>query len=766
MKETGEERQKLRIKLYGIVQGVGFRPFVSRLAKARKVGGSVANRGSYVEILAVSARENMKVFLADLAKLAPPRSRIVKITTELWETDDCGDDFRIAESAKEDGAVFVSPDIAVCENCRRELFDPANRRYLHPFINCTDCGPRLTIIEAMPYDRPRTSMGDFVMCETCAEEYRTPADRRYDAQPVCCHDCGPKVYVLNGEESGADAITAARRVLAAGGIVALKGIGGFHLCCDATDETAVARLRELKHREQKPFALMFKNLKAVAESCIFDDRQKEILIGPEKPILLLPQREHSRIAPNVAPHSPKLGVMLPYTPLHLLLFDYPDGFEVSDALVMTSGNPSGVPICHTDEEAEELLPLCDLILSHDRRIRLRADDTVMDWLDDRPYMIRRSRGYAPLPLMTEANLQGRILAVGGELKNTFCLTRGGLIYPSPYIGDMSDLRTVESLKDSVALMSRLLEINPEFVACDLHPAYHTTQFAQSFGVPLIKIQHHYAHILSCMAENESHAKVIGVAFDGTGYGTDGTVWGGEIFLADAFGFERLFSVQPFRQAGGEKAPREGWRIALALMEEDAAHRRKMAADLALCTEKEFSMQNLLLEKNLNAVTSTSAGRIFDAVSAILGIKTRSAYEAEAAIMLEYAAMKVEAVAENFPAGTGLIDGKFLATTRLFNWLISRRLRGDNAQQLAYDFHAALAQMISFACVQARRQTKVNTVALSGGVFQNILLTRLTKTYLTSAGFCVLTHSLIPPNDGGICVGQALAALYALNVKKT
>ena len=435
-----------RICVFGIVQGVGFRPFVSRIATAHSICGTVCNKGSYVEILAQGSQSDLAAFREDLEARAPERSAILKVLRESEDRPPY-EAFSIVESAREEGDIFVSPDIAICDACKKELFDKTNRRYLHPFINCTACGPRLTILDAMPYDRERTSMGEFPMCPQCEYEYTHAETRRYDAQPVCCNDCGPEVYLLDRPERRRQAIIAARQAIVDGKIIAIKGIGGFHLCCDARNEQAVRTLRQRKRRPVKPFAVMMKDLEAVRRQCVIPDGAEKVLDGHQKPIVLLPKKSGQTLAPSIAPGNPSVGVMLPYTPLHLLLFTYDDDLSVPDALVMTSANESGAPICHNDEEArQELSGLCDLVLSHNRRIRLRADDSVMDWYDGNPYMIRRSRGYAPLPFFYGRGSGKDVLAMGGELKNCFCIGRNNLFYPSPYIGDMADIRTVEALR--------------------------------------------------------------------------------------------------------------------------------------------------------------------------------------------------------------------------------------------------------------------------------------------------------------------------------
>ena len=757
---AGEESLTRRYRVFGIVQGVGFRPFVSRLATAHGLSGSVANKGPYVEILAQGRRAAMADFRRALTEEAPERSAVLRVAEEALPPFSA-DGFAIVESASERGAVFVSPDIAVCEKCRRELFDPADRRYLHPFINCTACGPRLTILDAMPYDRENTSMKAFPMCRSCAAEYDDPASRRYDAQPVCCPDCGPQVYLLDSEARGGAAITEARRRIAAGGIVAVKGIGGFHLCCDALSAAAVARLRRDKRRPFKPFAVMARNLAVAAREAEVSDEAGEILDGPQKPILLLARRPGGRIAADVAPGLNRVGIMLPYTPLHLLLFDYPDDVAMPDALVMTSGNPPGAPLCRTEEDARALLaPLADAILSHDRRIRVRADDSVMDWAEGGPYMVRRSRGYAPLPVMLSAGLRGEVLALGGELKNTFCLGKDDLFYPSAYVGDLSDLRTLAALRESVDRMASLLEIAPQVVACDLHPRYRTTALAKELGRPVRAVQHHYAHIVSCLAENDAAGPVIGVAFDGTGYGTDGTVWGGEFLWADYGGFTRLGSLEPFPLAGGDRAAEEGWRAAVNLLGViDPARAKEEALALGLGTEGEIAVQCLMAEKHLNCVTTTSAGRLFDAVSALLGIRRVSTFEGEAAMYLE-------AAAENFGVSTALpppllfeAAGFFRLPTRaIFRRLAAARRKGEDPARLAAEFHAMLAASIVAGCRAVREATGLSTAALSGGVFQNRLLLRLVTEGLAADGFTVLRHHLIPPNDGGLALGQAVHAL--------
>ena len=819
------------IRVFGIVQGVGFRPTVKRHADACDIAGSVSNKGPYVEIFAEGSEECVHSFIKQIQEEPPKRAVILKLDVENVESGEDGihkvesetdskEKFQIIESEKEEGEIFVSPDIAICPECKKELYDKNDRRYLHPFINCTCCGPRLTILDSMPYDRVRTSMGEFPMCEKCEYEYTHAETRRFDAQPVCCNDCGPEVYLLGRKERGADAIRYTRKVISEGGIVAVKGIGGFHLCCDAAKEETVARLRQRKKRPMKPFAVMMKDLDVVRRECETEPHLEEILDGHQKPIILLPKKEGGTLCESVAPDNPKIGVMLPYAPVQLLLFDYQDETKVSDCLVMTSANTSGAPICRDDEDAlNELSGLCDVILSHDRKIRLRADDTVMDFYRGEPYMIRRSRGYAPLPFMMGNEFKGQVLAVGGELKNAFCIGKNQLFYPSPYIGDMGDVRTVKALKESVKRMEELLETKPQIVACDMHPSYNTRAAAEEMGLPVFLVQHHYAHILSCMAENEwtTEKKVIGVSFDGTGYGTDGTIWGGEILLADYDSFTRWGCIEPFAQTGGDVSAKEGWRIAVSLLGKIYGKENALLIieTLGLCEPKLAKLQFTMEERGINTVQSTSAGRLFDAVSAILDIRKSSTFEGEASTSLQFAAekwldaqqqktfyqqqidinrnMKVSqenssdadqkiiadrnksmnlksssdvaqksVVEKNNSINQNIkADLYYLPTLSLVKELAERKLAGENSNQLALHFHKGLAGMIVSACEKAREETGINTVALSGGVYQNKLLLDYSVTMLEERGFHVLRHHLLPPNDGGISLGQAVAAMRSL-----
>ncbi len=803
-----DQRIRLRIRVYGIVQGIGFRPFVARLADAYKISGSVCNKGSFVEIFAEGSRESVFSFYKALPERAPAVSAIVRIDQKELPPEGA-ERFLIIKSSREAGEIFVSPDLAICPACREELFDPSNKRYLHPFINCTDCGPRLTILDSMPYDRVRTSMGVFPMCPDCEREYTDPGTRRFHAQPVCCNDCGPRVYIPGREESGPDAIRLVRKVIREGGIAAIKGIGGFHLCCDAASDRAVARLRALKNRPAKPFAVMMRDIGTVERECEIPDGFRGFLEGVQKPILILNRKEGGHISPLVAPDNPTVGVMLPYAPIQMLLFSYPEEDsagreagdpgaerpEMTDVFVMTSGNPSGAPICKDDDEAVRYLsPMCDVILSNDRTIRLRADDSVMQAVRGKPYMIRRSRGYAPLPVVLPEGTKGELLAVGGELKNTFALAKDELVYPSAYIGDLADLRSVNALSAAVERMEELLETRPNAVVCDLHPRYNSSAFAEELSLPVIRVQHHYAHILSCMAENRWTEPCIGISFDGTGYGTDGTVWGGEFLIAWPDHFIRAGSLAPFLQSGGDLASKEGWRIAVSLLADAAESEEAFASavkSLGLCSEQELKMQTFMRRNGVNTVRSTSAGRLFDAVSAMLGIRRASTFEGEASMALEFAAekwlaqhegkdlgifgipdpvLRIVDTEEEIPSETGGQTGwskpRFAAEIAPIIKYILRELEGEGdktetAGRCAYVFHEFLAQGILMGANYIREQTGISTAALSGGCFQNLLLLERTRDLLEEAGFTVLVHSLIPANDGGIALGQAYYGMSVL-----
>ena len=836
------------IKIYGIVQGVGFRPFIARLFAG--CCGSVKNCGSYVTVL---LRYDGKAMLSErIREQAPERAEIVDIQIEeiskqefekllsldIPEKGEEGKDFFIARSPEKKPAnepVFIPPDLAVCDDCARELYDPSNRRYLHPFINCTQCGPRLTIIDSLPYDRPRTSMHKFPMCPSCEKEYTTPSDRRYDAQPVCCNDCGPRVRFLsktkNQDFCDGDSITQARAALINGEIIAVKGIGGFHLYCDATNEKAVEELRKRKGRPAKPFAVMAHDMATVRAVCEIEyEEQEDLLTGHRKPIVLLKKRTSDvlkavtekeddnlklddeaknkvsyqlEIAHSVAPGNPSLGVMLPYAPLQLLLFSYPDGLDekMPQVLVATSANRSGGVICRTEEEVEKTLGnVCDGILSHDREILTRADDSVVDFFEGKPYMIRRSRGYAPLPVTVESDFtHGDVLAFGGELKNTFCIGKGRLLYPSSYIGDLSDVNSDKALEETVDRFLRMLDAHPSVVVCDMHPRYRSRACAEAYvknnpGTKLIEVQHHYAHVLSVMAENHFYKQVIGVAYDGTGYGDDGTIWGGEIFLCDLNGYQRKWHISPFIFSGGDVAAREGFRVALSMLFDKYENTQDICDiidSLGLCDVKYVKPLKAMHDRMMNSVMSTSCGRLFDAVSAVLGICQSQSFEGEASMGLQFAAERYlerrkilganpkedvtcemlgrqinecldsEMFCKNQKPRKENSSGDIHSTAELFYRIVDEKLGGKDSEELAYFFHKELARITVDEAVRIREESGCKTVALSGGCFQNTLLLALTKSGFEEKGFTVLTAHEVPPNDGGISLGQCLKGIHDL-----
>lgn len=616
-------------------------------------------------------------------------------------------------------------------------------------------------------------MKHFPLCDACAYEYTHPETRRYDAQPVCCPDCGPTVCLKKPGDPTVlathhAAIARTRELLASGHILAIKGIGGFHLACDAKNTQALAQLRARKQRPKKPFAVMVEDLERAKRYASFTQKACELACGWQKPILLLPKRD-SDLSPLVAPDTPYLGLMLPYTPLHHLLFRYPDTCPMTDVLVMTSGNISGAPICHTDALVDqELSGICDYVLTHDRPINVRCDDSVVAIVENTSRVVRRSRGYAPLPILVDTQHKGCVLGIGSDLKNTFCLGADDLFYLSPHIGDLEDIRTMAALKDTLTRMEELLELSPSVVAADLHPKYYSHAFAKELGLPLLLVQHHFAHILSCMAENEKTEPVLGVAFDGTGYGSDGTIWGGELLAVSPTSFTRLGSIAPFLHPAGDIGAKEGWRIALSMMSQTMERDQclQMAEAFGLADPTSLRLQYHSIERRLGTVSSTSAGRLFDAVSAILGFATQSSFEGEAAQALQFAAERAKHELfdpDQWKLAQTQSDRLFLPTDRLFATLCAQSMHEpDRAmrESLAKFFHEALVHMLGQALILLREQTHINTVALSGGVFQNALFATLLEKTLTDQGFVVLTHALVPANDGGLALGQAFYAMQA------
>ncbi len=757
------------IHITGVVQGVGFRPFVYNLATGLGLVGWVLNSSSGVEIEAVGPAAVLDEFVARLQSQAPPLARIEQVTATPISPDEVEispeTPFTIRHSAAKPGEFQpISPDICVCDDCLRELFDPHDRRYRYPFINCTNCGPRFTIIRDIPYDRPKTTMAPFEMCPDCRAEYEDPTNRRFHAQPNACPVCGPRVWFqtsasqppLSFEE---EAIQATRRMLVQGGVVAVKGLGGFHLACDATNDAALTLLRERKGRVDKPFALMAFDVPTVERFCEVGAEERALLTSRERPILLLRQRPDTPISPLVAPGNGYLGVMLPYTPLHYLLLEQADDFPL--ALVMTSGNLSEEPIATANEEAlARLADLADGFLLNDREIHARCDDSVTRLFAGAELPVRRSRGYAPYPVHLPFPVP-QVLAVGGELKNTFCLTRERYAFLSQHIGDMENYETLRSFERMVEQLERTFRIQPEIVAHDMHPAYLSTRYAQSqISDPQsrIPVQHHHAHIAACMAENglDGERPVIGVAFDGTGYGTDGAIWGAEFLVADYRSFRRVAHLRYAPLPGGDAAIRRPYRIALAYLWAAGIPWEDDLLPVAAAPSPERAVLARQLERELNVIPTSSAGRLFDCVSALAGVRQRVNYEAQAAI--EFEALAQDGVEEAYPFGA---DGEEIDFFPCLRAVVADLRAGAPAGLISARFHNGLAEMIRQVCLRLREAEGLNDVALSGGVFQNVTLLAKTLPLLREAGFTVYTHHLVPPNDGGLALGQAvIAALKA------
>jgi len=770
--ESLPQQAARHIELTGIVQGVGFRPFVYNLAAKHALVGWVRNTSSGVEIEVEGPGDVVDVFVRELTSEAPPLARVESISTADTSPNGC-DGFAILDSLPQANAYqLISPDIATCADCLHELLDPSDRRHSYPFVNCTNCGPRFTIIEDIPYDRPKTTMNKFQMCAACQAEYDDPTDRRFHAQPNACSSCGPHIWLagqsgvrVEGARTDEEVIRQASRLLGGGAIIALKGLGGFHLACDATNKAAVMRLRERKRRPHKPFALMMATMDDVRRHCWVSSEEVSLLTSPASPIVLVRWRDASTVVRAVAPNNRYLGVMLPYTPLHHVLLR-----AVDRPLVMTSGNLSEEPIAKDNQEAlRRLGSLADTFLLHNRDIYERFDDSV--WfvpLSKTPQPIRRARGYAPSPIRLPFPV-GRVLACGAELKNTFCLTRDNYAFVSQHIGDMENLETLEHFEDTVALYEHLFRAEPTVIACDMHPDYLATHYAtnraKTESKALFVVQHHHAHIASCLADNAWDQKagpVIGVAMDGTGYGTDGCIWGGEFLIADYGSFERFGHLQYMPLPGGDAATRKPYRMALACL----YHSLGRIPDLPFVADvpqQEMGVIRQMVERGIKTPLTSSCGRLFDAVSALLGICLESSYEAQAAIELEMAADNLsdcETVA--YPFSIGSDEGmRIVRLDALFEAVAEAVGAGRSPSEISAGFHGTVARMIVQMCELAREETGLHTVALSGGCFQNRHLLRLVVEELTVQEFQVLLHHQVPCNDGGLSLGQALVA-HSLN----
>ncbi len=761
------------ITITGTVQGVGFRPFAARVAARLGVRGWVRNNLHGVQIRAHAGADALAAFAHALEHETPPAARVASISAQpLKDSADLppsGDTFTILASPAATGAATTSatPDLALCDDCRRELLDPANRRHGYPFINCTNCGPRYSILLELPYDRPHTTMHTFTMCPECGHEYHDPADRRYHAQPNACPTCGPHVELLDAKGSAiathGNALDSAAAALLAGQIVAMKGIGGFHLLVDAANDDAVAELRRRKHRAEKPLAVMFPTLAALRSHADVTPAEEALLTSPAAPIVLLRRRADSSLAPSIAPGNPWLGALLPYSPLHVLLLD-----RVARPVVATSANLSEEPLCIDNAEAiARLAGIAHLFLVHDRPIARPVDDSVLrPAVEGPPIILRRARGLAPatFPLPAAAAEGEPILCVGGHMKNTVALAHGPAVVLGPHIGDLATLASQQAFQRQIEWLVSLLRVHPGRIVCDAHPDYDSTRYARASGLPVTTVQHHLAHVCACLLENPgAPAQILGVSWDGTGYGNDGTIWGGEFLAIDAAAriARRVASLHPFRLPGGEAAVRDPRRSALGLLHElhgaDHEAMYREAAALGLTPGETATLRTLLAHRTHSPVT-TSAGRLFDGVAALLGLARRNSFEGQAAMQLEFAAD--HALADNtalsFSISTvHLADGH----TRLeLDWrpalaaLLALRTTTD-AATLAARFHRGLAEAIAAVA----QQIGLGTVALTGGCFQNRILLAAAQQHLAAAGHAVLRHRDLPPNDGSISAGQALAA---------
>lgn len=755
------------ILVRGLVQGVGFRPFIYTQASRLDLCGRVRNNSQGVLIEVEGNHVAIEQFVTDLTLKAPSLAAIESVECNHHLPPIDYSDFLILESTQvgdEERFVPLAADIATCEDCLRELFDPLDRRYQYPFINCTNCGPRFTIIEDIPYDRARTTMGEFEMCADCRAEYEDPLNRRFHAEPIACHDCGPKLSLVTSSNlpihtgAGETIIETVKGLLLEGRVVAIKGVGGFHLTCDALNGDAVALLRARKYREDKPFAMMAANLDVIRDHCDVSLTEEQLLLSKRRPIVLLSRKSGSLVPGAVAPGVTNLGFMLPYSPLHNLLLQHLDR-----PLVMTSGNVSDEPICFGDEQAiRRLGPIADYFLLHNRRIHMRTDDSVTRVFDGREMLLRRSRGYVPESIKTSLKFKTQILAVGAELKNTFCFGRDQHAFVSHHIGDLENLETLRSFTEGIEHYKRLFHLHPEVVAYDLHPEYLSTKYALELDSinNKIGVQHHHAHIASCMADNELEGKVIGIAMDGLGFGSDGRLWGGEFFVADYIEAERVAHLSYVPMPGGAKAIREPWRMAAIYLHETFGD-KFLSLELPFVKQLEqrgWPTLRSMVTTRTNCPETSSMGRLFDAVSALLGIRSLVNYEGQAAIELEAIATKDGVGAYEFSVD----DQNVIDARPVVRRAVEDLLTGCQREVVAAKFHASVAHLIVRVATTTREQRKLNRVALSGGVFQNLFLLRQACRLLRTDGFEVFTHSRVPTNDGGISLGQASIANARIN----
>lgn len=760
--------ERRAITVQGVVQGVGFRPFVFGLAARLGLAGSVKNRTGGVVVEVEGDPQSLDRFLIDLESASPPLAQIHEVR---WERQATRGESRFRIDSSEPGAtgaIFIAPDVATCDACLAELFDPANRRYRYPFLNCTNCGPRLTIVQSAPYDRERTTMSGFAMCRACRAEYDDPADRRFHAQPTACPLCGPQLALLDhrGEPiAAADPLICFAAALGRGEIGAIKGLGGYHLACAASSASAVGALRVRKHRDEKPFAVMVADLAAARELCEIDVAEQALLLSPRRPIVLLRKRTGAGLAESVAPRNPYLGVMLPYTPLHHLLLRSVGRIP----LVMTSGNRQDEPIAHEDADAvARLAGIASLLLTHNRPIHVRCEDSVTRIVGERELPLRRSRGYAPLPIDLPHECPCPTLAVGGQLKGSFALGQGRHAFLSHHLGDLDHYEAYRAFERDIALYRQLFAVQPESIAHDLHPDYASTRFARVYssehGTPLVAVQHHHAHMASVMAEHGLTEPVIAVTFDGTGYGTDGAIWGGEFLAGDYGSFRRAAHLRYAGMPGGDQAIREPWRMA-------AAHLLDAHCGLDLLSgrvsEVELRAVETMLARGLNTPLTSSAGRLFDAVAALAGVRDRVTFEGQAAMELEWLAMTAPASGcyafelsasqkQDDTHRTLLID-----TRPMIQDVASDALLRTEPAIIARRFHTTMVELIVATCVRIRERTRLDVIVLSGGVFMNALLAAEVCARLASQRFRVYTHHRVPPNDGGLCLGQLAVAASRL-----
>jgi len=762
------ERQ--RIIVQGIVQGVGFRPFVYGQALRLGLVGFVLNDTMGVTIEIEGTSQALAGFQRALCEDAPPLARLDSLVTEQVPLSHDAT-FTIAQSRNGAGRqALISPDTATCDDCLRELFDPTDQRYGYPFINCTNCGPRFTIVQDVPYDREKTTMRTFSMCPSCRKEYDDPLNRRFHAQPNACARCGPHVRLLfwaNLPVEGTDPIVTAGQWLAEGAILAIKGLGGYHLACDALNTEAVQRLRHKKHRGAKPFALMVPDVETARQLCLVSDAEAALLQSRQRPITLLNQLPDCMVADSVAPAHNVLGVMLPYTPLHhLLLHAFTTSLQTDRPamLVMTSGNLSDEPIAYRNDEAQErLVTIADGIVIHNRDIHMWCDDSVMRVIAGEQQFLRRSRGYAPEPIPLAFDFPVPLLACGAHLKNTFCLGKGQQAFVSHHIGDLENLETLTSFREGVKHFGRLFDIHPEAIAYDLHPEYLATKYALDTGVSQkIGIQHHHAHIASVLAEHGLKGPVIGVAADGTGYGTDGAIWGCEIMSADLTGFERLAHLSYVPLPGGEQAVRQPWRVAAVYLQR-AYGEAFLEVDIPFVRRMDRSSWRVLAQmigRGINSPQTSSLGRLFDAVAALLGIRNEVLYEGQAAVELEVLATRTDCL-QSYPFALEDRTPATLDVAPMIRAIVNDIQRGVPASQIARSFHRSIAELLATVCLRVREQTGLSVVALSGGVFQNRLLLEQLTTRLEEMAFQVYRNRRVPPNDGGVSLGQATIAAARL-----